>query len=282
MKNDKPLYITFRIPKRNGKFRTIEAPNDELKSQQRDGFEALEKVLKVSPFAHGCTRYKNIATCALPHVNKAFLGSIDIANFFPSISKELFMKRADKEKWRVNQLDFNIHFHDFCDGQGSRLPQGAPGSPFLSNAYLLTLDWRMSWLCHEKGVDYTRYVDDLCFSGPNRDDIVKLIGMATRILENEYKLKINKKKTKIMPRSRRQLCVGIVVNEKLNLKRETRKNLRAEVHQAMLKNGKLSLETQGRVAFETMIRDNKKTTHSSTQMISSIKVTRALAGRAKQ
>ena len=34
-------------------------------------------------------------------------------------------------------------------------------------------------------------------------------------------------------------------------------------------------------AFQEMIRDNKKTTHSSTQIISSIKVTRALAGRAK-
>ena len=274
-------YSTFKIPKRNGKFRKIEAPNDELKAAQRRSYLELEKVLKVSPFSHGCTNYKNIATCALPHVNKAFLGSIDIANFFPSISKELFLERAKKEKWKIDAKDVDIHFHDFCDNQNSRLPQGAPGSPFLSNTYLLTLDWRMSWLCHEKGVDYTRYVDDLCFSGPNRDDIVKLIGMATRILENEYKLKINKKKTKIMPRSRRQLCVGIVVNEKLNLKRETRKNLRAEVHQQMLKHGKLSLETQGRLAFQTMIRDNKKTTHSSTQIISSIKVTRALAGRAK-
>jgi retron-type reverse transcriptase len=276
-----PKYNTWKIKKRSGGHRTIESPDDVTKVLQRESADELAKVLKVSPFAHGFQPYKNIATCALPHVGKDFLGSIDISDFFPSIKKELFLERAVKEKWKANQKDFDIHFHNFLDGKDQRLPQGAPGSPFLSNAYLLTFDWRMAWLCHEKGVDYTRYADDLCFSGPNRDDIVKLIGMATRILENEYTLKINKKKTKIMPKSRRMLCVGIVVNEKLNLKRETRKNLRAEVHNQVINGKKLSLETQGRLAFQEMIRNNSKTTHSSTSIISSIKVTRALAGRTK-
>ena len=276
-----PVYNTWKIKKRSGGHRTIESPDDVTKYKQRESYEALAKTLKVSPFSHGFTHYKNIVTMAMPHVGKDFVGSIDISDFFPSIKKELFLKRAEKEKWKVDHKDFDIHFHDFLDCKGSRLPQGAPGSPFLSNTYLLTFDWRMAWLCAEKDVDYTRYADDLTFSGANRGNIVKLIGMATRILAKEYSFQINKKKTKIMPRSRRQLVCGIVTNERLNLKREVRKNLRAEVHNQTIKGKKLSLETQGRLAFQEMVRNNSKTTHSSTQIISSIKVTRALAGRAK-
>lgn len=275
-----PVYNTWKIKKRSGGHRTIESPDDVTKYLQRNSADELAKVLKVSPFAHGFQPYKNIATMAMPHVGKDFVGSIDFSDFFPSIKKELFLERAKKEKWKVDPKDFDIHFHDFCDGKNERLPQGAPGSPFLSNIYLLTFDWRCAWLCNEKGVDITRYADDVTLSGPNRDDIVKLIGMMTRILENEYKIKINKKKTKIMPASRRQLVCGCVVNQKLNLKREVLKNLRAEVHQKGMK-GSLPLDTLGRLAFKEMIRNSTKTTHSSTQIISSIKVTRALAGRAK-
>ena len=275
-----PAYNTWKIKKRRGGHRTIESPDDVTKYKQRESVDELAKTLKVSPFAHGFQPYKNIVTMAMPHVAKDFVGSIDISDYFPSIKKELFLARADKEKWDVDWKDLDIHFHDFNDGKGLRLPQGAPGSPFLSNTYLLTFDWRMAWLCAAKDIDYTRYADDLTFSGANRDDIVVMIGMATRILNSEYKLKINKKKTKIMPRSRRQLVCSIVVNEKLNLKREVLKNLRAEVHQKSMR-GNLPLDTLGRLAFKEMVKNSTKTTHSSTQIIGSIKVTRALAGRAK-
>ena len=271
-----PEYNVWKIKKRSGGSRSIESPDNITKHMQRVSYEKLTKKLKVSPFAHGFQPYKSIATMALPHVNKDFVGSIDISDYFPSIKKDLFLGRCEKEKLDVNWSDLEIHFHDFGDGKGLRLPQGAPGSPFLSNTYLTSFDWRMAWLCSEKGIDYTRYADDLTFSGANRDEIVVMIGMASRILEKEYKLKINKKKTKIMPKSRRQLVCGIVVNEKLNTKREVRKNLRAECHQQMLKNGQLSLETQGRVAFEKMVRENSKTTHSSSKIIKSMKVARAL------
>ena len=276
MKRD--VYKVWKIKKRRGGFRSIESPNDELKVLQRESVNRLSGAIKVSPFAHGFQPYKNIVTMAMPHIKKDFVGSIDISDYFPSIKQDDFEKRLKPDLKDVDQADIDVHFHDFGDKKGKRLPQGAPGSPFLSNAYLLSFDWRMAWLCARDDINYTRYADDLTFSGADRDKIVVMIGVATRILSKEYKLIINKKKTKIMPKTRRQLCCGIVVNEKLNLKRETRKNLRAEVHQKAMK-GDLPLDTLGRLSFEKMVRENIKTTHSSMEIIGAIKIKRALHGK---
>jgi retron-type reverse transcriptase len=278
-------YKIWKIPKRRGGSRTIESPNDELKAAQRESIGELQKKLKISPFAYAFQPYKSIALCAMAHVGKEWIGCIDVKDFFPSITIENFMEHSrttDAIKTCGDSMNFEKdlrqHFHDFNDGKGCRLPQGAPGSPLLSNAYLLKADWRFAWLAYAKGVAYNRYADDLIFSGPNRDDIVKLIGVITSILKKDYDLKINKKKTKIMHRSRRQLVVGLCVNEKLNLKREYRKNLRARKHQEMLKHGKYSLETKGMMAFEEMVRNNQKTTHSSIDIISSIMIAKELSG----
>jgi retron-type reverse transcriptase len=267
------MYTRWPIKKRRGGVRWIESPNDDLKARQRESIDKLEEKLQVSPFTHGFARYKNIATMAMSHVGKEYVGSIDIADYFPSISLEKFL---DKVK-TVPKEELWDHFHDFCDGKGNRLPQGAPGSPLISNAYLFRLDWRMAWQCHERGCDFTRYADDLTISGPNRDDVVVLLKIASELMRVYYGLKTNKKKTKIVHRSRRMLVCGVVVNERLNLKREDRKRLRAIKHQEMLKNGKLSLETKGKVAFEAMIRENTKTTHSSREIIDSVKVTKEMA-----
>lgn len=272
MKDD--IYTTWKIKKRRGGFRTIESPNDELKMRQRESIGRLQMAekLPVSPFAHAFQPYKNIATMAMPHVGKEYVGSIDISDYFPSITLDKFLNKVKT----VPKEELWDHFHDFCDGKGNRLPQGAPGSPLISNAYLFRLDWRMAWQCHERGCDYSRYADDLTISGPKRDDIVVLLKIASELMRVYYELETNKKKTKIVHRSRRQLCCGVVVNEKLNTKREDRKNLRAEVHQQKLKGKNLKLETLGRIAFHEMVRDSDKTTHSSREIIDSVKVTKEM------
>lgn len=283
------LYQTWKIAKRSGGFRTIEAPNDELKAKQRAAMDGLQEALQVSPFAHGFQPYKNIATGAKSHVGKEWVGSIDIEDFFPSIKKEKFceeMANIGGPAWgpvvESKEIDdakkaIALGFHDFGDEKGERLPQGAPTSPLLSNAYLFKLDWRMAWLCHERDVDYTRYADDITISGPKRDDIAILLKIAEELMNKHYALKVNRKKTKIIHRSRRQLVCGVVVNSKLNLKREVRKNLRAEVHQKS-KLGNLPLETKGRIAFEKMVRECSKESHSSRTICKSIEMTKVLAG----
>lgn len=270
-------YNVFTIPKRDGSMRTIEAPDDELKAKQREALKVLRKTFKVSPFAHAFQPYKNTVTCALPHVGKRWVGCIDIKDFFPSIRRDRFDQLKDQYKASI-AVGFHECFHDFKEGKGIRLPQGAPTSPFLSNAYLFKFDWMMAWLAYNRKICYSRYADDLIFSGNSAKDIRLLFRISEQQLKGKYSLSINHKKTKMMHRRQRQLVCGIVVNEKINLPRKWRKNLRAEIFQKK-RAGDIPEETAGRMAYREMVLQSKKTTLSSMDFCNSILVSRKLMGK---
>ncbi len=269
------LYTVWRIPKRKGGFRQIESPCDELKKKQKALLKKLREAFKVSPFAYAFQPYKNIAVCAQPHVGKTWVACIDIKDFFPSITYDSFrLPQKNTNGWDPKGL--LDCFHDFGDGKGLRLPQGAPTSPFLSNAYLLHFDWLMAWKCAGLDCDYTRYADDLVVSGENKGRVLALLKIAEQVLEKDYGLEVNHKKTKVVHRTRRQLVCGVVVNRRLNTPRRLRKNLRAEIYQQKLKGGELSNETKGRIAFHKMVRESTKTTYSSRELIDQIKLAKKL------
>ena len=235
-------YQVFEIPKRRGGKRIIEASNDELKQKQRTSMLKLKWQLRVSPFAHAFSYGKNIATMATPHINKPFVLAFDLKDFFPSVKHEQFEKLLEdhcgkkKKGWpeRLKKLkeEVKVHFHDFDDDKGLRLPQGAPGSPLLSNAFLYRFDWRMAWSAYSQNICYTRYADDLVFSGEQEKEVWTMFYIARNILKTDtYKLNVHPKKIKMMHRGRRQMVCGCVVNEKLNLPRRWRKKLRAALHQ---------------------------------------------------
>lgn len=255
------MYQVFRIPKRSGGFRIIEAPDEDLKAQQKADMPNLRSLFKVSPFANAFQPYKNIVTMAMGHVGKEFVGAMDIEDFFPSITRDMLVKSA-----AIIPANIDLHFYDFGDGKGLRLPQGAPCSPFLANAYLFWFDWRMAWIAHRFGCDYSRYADDMVFSGLEKKSIKILFKIAQKLLNCNYGLKINAKKSRILHRSGRQIICGIVVNEKINLTRKFKKNLRAEVYQS---GENISMETRGRMAFKMMVLNNQKTSHTSSEIIHS-------------
>ena len=268
------MYHVFQIPKRDGSSRNIEAPDDALKARQQASLIGLRKILKVSPFAHAFQPYKNIVTMAMGHVGKRWVGCMDIKDFFPSIDIIDFRNTVENVQ-RCDPRGIDIHFHDFEDGKGMRLPQGAPASPFLSNTYLFKFDWRMAWLAYRFGVTYSRYADDLVFSGDKAWHIKKLFDIARGLL-NEYRFEVNDNKTKLMHTHQRQMVCGIVVNEKINLLRKTRKNFRAELFQQKQKGGDLRCETQGRQSFHKMVLENKKESFTSTEIMNSIVLTKKL------
>lgn len=262
-------YKIWKIPKRNGKFRTIESPNTQLKEQQRELLKnGITEIKRVSPFAHAFQPYKNIVTMAIPHVKKNWLVCLDIEDFFPSI------KQKPCEEF-LTTPDSSICFYDFKDGKGFRLPQGAPTSPVISNLYLSTFDWRMAWLCNRFKCNYSRYADDLVISGSAFKKIKKLAGIAESLLKKYYNLKINKEKVKYMHRNKRQMVCGVVVNEKLNIPKKRRKNLRAEIYQQG--KNKLHEDTKGRISFHKMVINNKKTTNSSMEILKHMKIIKELS-----
>ena len=108
--------------------------------------------------------------------------------------------------------------------------QGAPTSPGLCNAILARLDRRLAGLaaCHE--FQYTRYADDLTFSGDDVDKVKLLLNIATRIVDEEG-FAVNARKTRVQRRARRQCVTGVVVNQHAGLSRKERRRLRARIHQ---------------------------------------------------
>jgi RNA-directed DNA polymerase len=108
------------------------------------------------------------------------------------------------------------------------LPQGAPTSPALSNLCALHLDLRLDALAESVGANYTRYVDDLAFSGgdPVRRRVARL-GLSVAAIAREEGFDVNHRKTRVMHRAHRQTLTGIVVNEKPNIRRDEFDRLKA-------------------------------------------------------
>ena len=115
------MYQVFRIPKRSGGFRVIEAPDPELKLTQQRLINPISKQYRISPHAHAFQPYKNIVTMAGSHTGKYYVGCLDITDFFPSITLELFARFAEYMLYNPHRPDHpelvNPCFHDFNDGK---------------------------------------------------------------------------------------------------------------------------------------------------------------------
>ena len=107
------------------------------------------------------------------------------------------------------------------------LPTGAPTSPAILNRVLLKTDETLSEAAQQRQCVYTRYADDLAFSGGK--DAVSLLGIARGVLAG-IGLKLDPKKTNVFRRGRRQCCTGLVVNDKVSVRRGYARRLRAAVH----------------------------------------------------
>ena len=225
---DSSNYNIFRIQKKNG-FREIAEPLPELKQEQRNILQWLVSCgIQSSKFSHGFTRSRSIRTNAFWHVGSAIVIKMDIKDFFPSIKWRRIVAVLVEEGIEPKTAEF---IAEKCT-LDSRLPQGAPASPFLANLVAKKMDFRLAGLikkrCGKYKGYYTRYADDLCFSS-DYPKLNELIPAVVNIVKREG-FKINAKKTKIMRNNHRQIVAGVVVNEKPNISREKRHNFRAELH----------------------------------------------------
>ena len=99
--------------------------------------------------------------------------------------------------------------------------RGAPTSPALANVCSYRLDCRLAGLALAAGAAYTRYADDLAFSGGERFDrsVDRFAIYVARIVREEG-FTPNHRKTRIMRQSVRQHLAGLVINQQLNLRRK--------------------------------------------------------------
>ena len=222
------LYALHKIPKKSGGFREIHAPCAELKRLQSRILENGFNRVPMSRSAHGFHRKRSILTNALPHSGKACVVNVDIDSFFPSTKHNLILQATAHLANRRLSYGARQVLADLLSHNGA-LPTGAPTSPAIGNLVLRGADAAIAKVAARHGIDYTRYADDLTFSGHKH--AVKILPFVEKVL-SQLGYKLNAKKTNIYRRGRRQMVTGLVVNEKPNLPRHVRRRLRAAVHTA--------------------------------------------------
>jgi retron-type reverse transcriptase len=218
------LYEEWTIPKKNGDPRKVCSPQARLKRLQHRILERILNKEKVHRNAHGFVPGKSILSNAKPHIKKQVVVNLDLADFFPTTSRQnVFSAFVSIEGISPKTAGF---LADICSHKGS-LPIGAPTSPFLANLILRSFDKAMTSAARKIGAKYTRYADDLTFSGG--EDCIKLIPFAKKLLK-EKGYKLNERKINIFRPGRRQVVTGLTVNKKVNVSRAVRKKLRAALH----------------------------------------------------
>ena len=246
-------YRTFAIPKKSGGKRYISAPMPQLKALQEWILRNILVRMPTHEAAHGFIHGRSIITNAAVHTNSEFVLSMDLKDFFPTLTfrrvKGIFRamgylegistilallctecpRQAIKLKDPDSGEDKWVHV-----AVGPRcLPQGSPASPMLTNLASLCLDRRLTGFSQKHGLRFTRYADDLTFSMPKGQTHKKewLQKVVTMIVENEG-FQVHPTKTKLMGRGDRQEVTGLVVNDDMppRVPSEVKDMLRAAIH----------------------------------------------------
>ena len=231
-------YTEFKIPKKHNKFRVIEAPDDELKELQEMLLNEFLLKFLTHPIAHGFVGGRSPKTNAEVHVGAIIVIGIDLKDFFPSIKIDR-VKRVLNYLWKARhcQLPYYIKmtkdelidmFAELLTFNG-RLPQGAPTSPAFSNLAVLGLDKELKALESMYGCRITRYADDVNISSDYNKMLPQIIKPIKSLIK-KYGFRINNAKTRIFRQGGRMSVTGVVINVKTNIRKSTRRNLRAQLH----------------------------------------------------
>jgi RNA-directed DNA polymerase len=236
-------YVAFTMPKRNGGERLIMAPKRRLKELQRRLLALLVHRLPVSEHSHGFRTGSSVKTAAQPHVGKKIVLHLDLKDFFHSVTfarvrgllialgygypvataLAVLMTEAPRQPVEVEGTIYHVPVGP------RRCVQGAPTSPGLCNTMALRMDRRLAGLAAKFGFAYSRYVDDLIFSGDDPSCINQLRHLASRIIRAEG-FEVNRDKTRLLRSGGCQRVTGVVVNRVMGLSRQERRRLRAMIH----------------------------------------------------
>lgn len=217
------FYKEIKIPKKSGGFRIIDIPSERLKGIQRWILDNVLVNMEVHECCYGFCKGKSIYNNALLHVNKECVLNMDLKDFFPSIKlKDVFF--IFYGNGYTKQVSY--YFAKLLTKNGV-LPQGSPASPMLSNMVAKHLDERLNKLAKKYHAEYSRYADDITFSGMS--NIKKMIPIVMTIIEEEG-FNVNEKKTRYAYYYQRQEVTGLIVNKKVSVTKEYIKELKKEIY----------------------------------------------------
>lgn len=233
------MYRQFDISNVNGKVRVISAPNKRLMFLQRQITSLLNGLYRVRNPVHGFVSEKSVKTNAEAHLRKNFVINLDLLEFFPSITE----KRVSGvlASLGLNSRVSAIIARLSCFN--SRLPQGAPTSPILSNMICFRLDKQLLVIAKENRCIYTRYADDITLSSWQPMTTLfggvapasghfppDLLAPAVRNIIQNNGFRINPKKAHYADRYSRRTVTGLKINEFVNVDRRYIRNIRATMY----------------------------------------------------
>ena len=222
-------YYHHMLVRKNGGsgVRRISVPCYELRDHQRFIYKNLLSRLPLSPRACAYRKGVPLRRCAEPHCGAEVLVHLDIRDFFPSITEE-------KVSFALHRATgYEEELCDFLAGlccEGGRLPQGAVTSPALSNLVMAGMDGTFGAMAAMLGFTYTRYADDIYLSSSDRSaDAARIVKLARDFLRSEG-FELNRDKTRIIRQGRHMAVLGLSVNEKVQVSRRYRREVRQKLH----------------------------------------------------
>ena len=217
-------YHKAKLPKKSGGYRNLSVPDEVLKSIQKRITDVLLIHMPVSRYAKAYRFGSSTLRNAKHHVGKQVVLKLDILHFFDSIRYSTVKDKVFPEEIYAEPL--RILLTMLCYHKDV-LPQGAPSSPAITNIILYEFDEQIGQWCRERSIAYTRYCDDMTFSG-NFDsaEVIQFIRLELKKLG----FLLNEQKTRIQRRGQQQTVTGIVVNEKLSIPVDYRRKFRQELY----------------------------------------------------
>lgn len=229
-------YKTFSIKKKSGSNRTIHAPAKGLKTILRSLNFVLHCLSKPHETATGFVLNKSIVDNARKHIGHNYVLNLDLKDFFHSFDRnrvklgfmgEPFQLRGEREPLAFLLACLCTHPFEVEGEMRTVLPQGSPTSPTITNILCIRLDRRLKGLADRFGLTYTRYADDITFSSQhNIYNNTEFDTELKRIIEDDQKLIINPTKTRLQTNGYSQEVTGLIVNDKVNVRRKYLKQLR--------------------------------------------------------
>jgi len=239
------------LAKKFGSIRLIEAPKERLKELQRKILADILEAIPAHPCVHGFLKGRSILTFAAPHVGQRIVLRMDLQDFFPTFGRariQAFFRTAGypesvaavlggicthttpQRLWRSSEKGIESTLLRAARDLYCRphLPQGAPTSPALANLCAWRMDCRLNGLAQSCGAVYTRYADDLAFSGGQAFEkcVTRFATQAAAIVMEEG-FSVHHRKTRVMRQGVRQYLAGLVTNEKVNVVRGDFERLKA-------------------------------------------------------
>jgi RNA-directed DNA polymerase len=232
------------LAKDSGSVRLIESPKLRLKAIQRRILAEIVEKVPPHPAVQGFVKGRSIHTFAAPHVGRRVVLRMDLQDFFPSIGAAWIQSFFRTMGYVEDVADLlaglctNAAPNRVWTAAASReiralyrrphLPQGAPASPALANICMYRADCRLAGLARSAGATYTRYADDIAFSGDaGFERRVDRFSTHAAVILHEEGFTVHHRKTRVMRQGVRQYLAGLVVNERLNVPRPDFDRLKA-------------------------------------------------------